>query len=100
MANAPFTLAADGRPSARRSSRCRISFLSGVGQAGKLRACDDLKYSLTNLARPARAPIQLFPWGRIAKIARFLSGKGDDWAIFKADLEPSYKQLPLDLAIS
>ena len=88
----------DGRPFTWKSPRFNICFRFGVEQADKLRACDDLKHPMTNLARTVHTPIQLVSWGDIAQLANFLASDGGDWVMFKADHEAAYKQLPLDPA--
>lgn len=45
------------------------SFRFGVDQSGKLRACDDLKYSKTHEYCAARGPISLPTWGHIGQMA-------------------------------
>ena len=94
----PSPLGPDGRPFAWKSSRFSICFRFGVDQANKLRACDDLKHSMTNLACAARTPIQLVSWGHIDQLANFLASNGGDWVMFKSDHEAAYKQLPIDPA--
>ena len=67
-----------------------------MGQAGKLRACDDLKNGLTNRACQIITPIKLVSWGHVSQLCRRYASDGLDWALFKADREADYKQLPLD----
>ena len=95
--SAPLPLNADGRPTAWRSKSYNIAVRFGVEQAGKLRACDDLRHSLTNLACHVTTPIQLVSWGRISQLSHLLNNGVDDCDMFKADHEAAYKQLPLDL---
>ena len=92
----PPQLHPGGRPFAWKSSRFNICFRFGVEQADKLRACDDLKHSMTNLACTVHTPIQLVSRGHITQLANFLAGDGGDWVMFKADHEAAYKQLPLN----
>ena len=92
----PTPLDLDGRPFTWRSSQFNISFRFGVEQADKLRACDDLKHSLTNLACSVHTPIPLVSWDHISQPPGFLAKGGGDLVMFKADHEASYKQLPSD----
>ena len=93
----PIPLNADGRPTTWRSPRYNVAFLFGVEQAEKLRACDDLRHSLTNLACHVATPIQLVSWGHISQLSSLLNNRLGDWGMFKADREADYKQLPLAL---
>ena len=69
----PQQLHTDGRPLRWKSGSCNISFTFRAIQADKLRACDDLKHSLTNLACTVPAPIQLVTWVRLAQLSLSLS---------------------------
>ena len=95
MLTHPSLLSASGRPADRQSGGFNIAFRFGVEQADKLSACDDLKRSLTNQACRVRAPIKLVSWGHVAQMCRKFARGGRDWALFKADHEAAYKQLPL-----
>ena len=75
-----------------------MAFRFGVQQDSKLRACDDLKHSLTNQCCWNRTPIQLVSWDHLARLSRLLSKPGEEWHLFKADHEAAYKQLPIDPA--
>lgn len=48
--SAPVRLSASGRPEDQPAGGFNIAFRFGVELSEKLRACDDLKNSLTNLA--------------------------------------------------
>ena len=91
----PAELAADGRPLVWRSSQFNIAFRFGVLQQDKLRACDDLKHALTNLACSISTPNQLLSWHHISQLAQLMAEKKGDWVLFKADHESAYKQLPI-----
>ena len=94
----PVPLSPDGKPLYWKSKRHNVSFRFGVLQADKLRACDDLKHSMTNLACTVETPIQLLSWDHIAQVSSMLSADGGDWVMFKADHKAAYKQLPIDPA--
>ena len=94
----PVLLSPDGKPLYWKSKRHNVSFRFGVLQAGKLRACGDLKHSMTNLACTVETPIQLLSWDHIAQVSSMLSADGGDWVMFKADHKAAYKQLPIDPA--
>ena len=91
----PQQLHSDGRPLNWRSDSVNIRFRFAVLQADKLRACGDLKHSITNLACSVSTPIQLVSRGPLAQLSHLLSGMGD-WALFRADHAATYKQLPID----
>ena len=76
--------------------KLNIAFRFGVDQGGKLRACDDLKRSLTNLACSVLTPIKLVSWDHVAELCRLVSSAAFDWEFSKADHEADYKQLPLE----
>ena len=69
-----------------------------MSRSGKLRACDDLKHSMTNLARSVETPNHLVSWDYMVQIPQLLSQGWGDWSLFKADHEAGYKQLPIDPA--
>ena len=94
----PVPISSDGKPLLWNSKQYNVSFRFGVLQADKLRACDDLKHSMANLACTAATPIQLLSWGNIAQISAILAAGGGDWATFKDDRKAAYKQLPIDPA--
>ena len=90
----PAELAPNGRPLSWRSSDFNIAFRFGAPQQEKLRACDDLKHSTTNMACFIPTPIQLLSWGRISQLSQLMAKHKGDWVLFKADHEAAYKQLP------
>ena len=91
----PAELAEDGRPFGWRSANFNIAFRFGVLQQDKLRACDDLKHAMTNLACVISTPNQLLSWDHISQISQLMAEKMGDWVLFKADHESAYKQLPI-----
>ena len=91
----PVELGSDGSPRGFPAVKYNIAFRCGVEQAAKLRACDDLRQILTNSACSVLTPIKLVSWGHLAQLCRRSCGKSRDWALFKADHEAAYKQLPL-----
>ena len=84
---APFTLL---------DPQLNIAFRFGVQQPNKLRACDDLRYAMTNLACSVVAPIKLASWDHLAEMCRSIIPSQCDWHFFKADHEAAYKKLPID----
>lgn len=44
-----------------------------------------------------RSPIRLAPWGHLAQMRKRCRHGERDWALFKADHEAAYKQLPIAL---
>ena len=92
---APFPLCSSASPFTLQPASHNIAFRFGVAQAGKLRACDDLRHSLTNLACEVLTPIKLISWGHIAELSRKVANTGAEWHFLKADHEAAYKQLPL-----
>ena len=62
---------------------------------GKLRACDDLRYSTANAYCSVRTPIKLPTWDHLAQMAENVSNSDRKWGFFKADHESAYKMLPL-----
>ena len=72
-----------------------IALRVGVEQAGKLRACDDLKHNWANLACSVWTPITLPTWDHIAQSALDLRKRKLDWEFTKEDHASAYKNLPL-----
>ena len=91
----PVELESAGCPAGFRPGCFKIAFRFGVEQAAKLRPCGDLKHILTHSARSAVTPIKLVSWDHLSQICRRIWQKGMDWALFKADHEADYKQIPL-----
>ena len=73
-----------------------VAFRFGVAQDDKLRACDDLRHALVNLACKVTTPIKLVSRDHVAELCRSSAGSSYDWSFFKADHQAAYKQLPLD----
>ena len=95
MAASPFLLGESGRPKDIHSDGFNIAFRFGAEQADKLRACDDLRRSLTNSACRVHTTVKLVSWGHVSQLRRSYARDGRDWALFKADHESDYNQLPL-----
>ena len=66
-----------------------------MGQMGKLRACDGIKYGAANLYCSVWKPTKLPTWGHIAQLAASSRQTKCDWSFFKTAHEGAYKQLPL-----
>ena len=96
-AESPIPLNSDGRPTTWRPKRYDIASRFGVELAEKLRACDDLRRSLANLAFHVTTPNQLVSWGHISQISSLLNNWAGDWELFKADHGAARKQLLLDI---
>ena len=93
----PIPLAENGKPVTWKSERFNVAFRFGVRQDDKIRACDDLKHSLTNLSCAVLTPIKLVSWDHLAQLSHLLSNpRNADWGLLKADHEAAYKQLPID----
>ena len=88
----PFPLTLDSSPFILRGESLNVAFRFGVEQADKLRACDDLRHSLANLACVVSTPIKLASWGHVAEMCNRVGGPGRDWHFLKADHEAAYKQ--------
>ena len=92
---APFPLTTRSEPFRLKDPKLNIAFRFGVDQADKLRACDDLRHSMTNLACVVETPIKLASWDHLAEMCRRIKTSELDWQFFKADHEAAYKQLPI-----
>ena len=92
---APHPHSDGGKPLSWHSGRFDISFRFGASHADKLRACDYLKHSKTNLACSVETPDRLVSWDRLAQLSHLLSQGGGDWSLLKADREAVYKPLPI-----
>ena len=72
------------------------AFRFAVAQSSKVRACDDLKDSLTNRLCVVETPITLPDWDLLAAISLLTSAHSKaDWSFIKADDTSAYKNLPL-----
>ena len=71
------------------------AFRFAVVQGEKVRACDDLKASLTNRACSVLSPITLPSWEHLSRIASELSSAHRDLALGKGDESDAYKKQPL-----
>ena len=77
------------------SEKIAVAFRFGVGQAGKLRAFDDLRRRHFNLHCTVCAPIKLPTRDHISQMCLDIKPPDRKWAFSKADHEEAYKQLPL-----
>ena len=77
-----------------------VEFRVGAEQAAKLRACDIIRHSMTNLACAALTPIKISAWGHLSEMCKMTKRASFDWHLFKSDRELAYKQLPLNLVHS
>ena len=93
----PVPLTASGRPIGPPGGNYNIVSRFGAEQADKLRACDDLKHGLTTKACRIKTPIKLVSRRHVSQLCRSYASDGRDWALFKADHEAAYKQLPLEI---
>ena len=73
-----------------------IAFRFGVDQNEKLRACDDLRHNMVNLATTILTPITLPTWDHISQLTKDVHFTQKKWSFLKADHADAYKQLPLD----
>ena len=83
----PLPLDSDGNLPGWKANTCNVAFRFGVKQDSKLRACDDLKHSLTNQCCQVRTPNQLVSWGHLAQLSQLCAGSADEWPLLKADRE-------------
>ena len=73
-----------------------FAFRFAVAQSSKVRACDDLKDSLTNRLCAVETPITLPDWDLLAAMSLYGSSLSKkDWAFLKGDDTSAYKNLPL-----
>ena len=71
------------------------AFRFAVIQGEKIRACDDLKASLTNRACQVITPISLPSWEHLAQACLLISNSAHDWSLGKGDESDAYKKQPL-----
>ena len=71
------------------------AFRFAVVQGEKIRACDDLKASLTNRACKVITPISLPSWEHLAQACILLSDSRHEWSLGKGDESDAYKKQPL-----
>ena len=90
MAYLSFRLVAPNTPFRLLSAKLNIAIRIGVEQACKLRDCDDIRYTMTNLACVVETPIKLAPWGQFAEMCRPIQSSQRDWKLLKADDEAAY----------
>ena len=71
------------------------AFRFAVIQGEKIRACDDLKASLTNSSCSVLTPISLPSWEHLAQACLLVADSGTDWSLGKGDESDAYKKQPL-----
>ena len=91
----PRLLTADGRFADSPDLPVVNAFRFPVIQGEKVRACDDLKASLTNRACSVLSPITLPTWEHVAQISSELALSRRPLALGKADESDAYKKQPL-----
>ena len=91
----PLPLDRDGDLPDWKANTCNVAFRFGVEQDSKLRACDNLKHSLTNPCCQVQTPIQLVSRDRLAQLSQLRGRGSEEWHLFKAGRESGYKQLPI-----
>ena len=91
---APAELAISGTPEGHAPGGYNAAFRLVVGQASKLRACDDPKQCLANQPFVAETPTHLVSLGSLAQLCKRSRHGARDWARFKADQEADYRQRP------
>ena len=92
----PSLLNDDGQLADGSTSSLNISFRFAVSQSSKVRACDDLKDSLTNRLCSVETPIKLPDWDLLGAMSLLISSSSKkNWVLVKADDTSAYKNLPL-----
>ena len=91
----PPPIDTDGNVATYGKGEVNSAFRSGVDQADKLRAFDDLRPNRVNLRCAVWTPIKLPTWGHIPQMCLQIRTSRRKWASFKDDPEAVYKQLPL-----
>ena len=76
------------------------AFRFAVVQGPKVRACGDLKASLTNSSCTVLTPISLPSWEHLAQACLHIANSGVDWSLGKGDESDAYKKQPLSPADS
>ena len=84
---APSPITSSDKPFILLGEKMDVASRFGAEQADKLRDCDDLRYSMTNLACVGHTPIKLASWDHIAEMCRSSRHTLRDWHLFKADHE-------------
>ena len=92
----PRLLSADGLFADAPTVPLNNAFRFAVDQSSKVRACDDLKDSLTNRLCSVGTPITLPGWDLLAAMSQLIAvSPKEDWAFVKGDDTSAYKNLPL-----
>ena len=92
---APRQLNSSGRFCDQPELQLNNAFRFAVVQGQKIRACDDLKASLTNRACSVTSPITLPSWEHLSRISSDLSTSHRNLALGKGGESDAYKKLPL-----
>ena len=91
----PFPVNASGSKLSFKGKGLNFAFRFAVIQGEKIRACDDLRHSLTNQACAVLTPIKLVSWDHVSHISNKFAEKGLECHFFKADHRAAYKSLPV-----
>ena len=92
---APVPVDAQGSDILFKGCGINAAFRFAVIQGRKVRACDDMRHSLTDRGCDVLTPIKLAPWGRVAHISNLFAAKGLGCNFPKADHRDAYKSLPV-----
>ena len=84
----------DGTPPGFTMGQVDHAFRFPVLQAGKIRACDNLKYGCVNPRYAERTPISLPTWDHIGEMCLKIADAEKSWSFSKTDRESAYKNLP------
>ena len=92
----PLPIDAKGNVATIENGVVNIVLRFGVDQAGKLRACDDIRRNRANLHCEVRGPIELPKWEHIFQMRVKVKTSERKRAFVKEGREESYNQLPLE----
>ena len=96
MVGPPRLLTVNGSFADSPDSPLNNAFRFAVAQPTKVRACDDLKDSLTNRLCTVATTITLPDWDLLAAMSQLITASSKaDWAFLKGDAASAYKNLPL-----
>ena len=91
----PFPVDTSGSKLPSKASGLNFAFRFAAIQGEKIRACDDLRHSLTNQACAVLTPTKLVSWDHVSHISNKFASKGLDCHFFKADHRADYMSLPV-----
>ena len=91
----PLPIDIDGSVATYTHGSVNIAFRFGVGQADKLRACDDLKHNEVSLYCAVWTPVKLPTLDHIAQMRLNVRPTKKSCEVLKADHEAACKQLPM-----